>query len=271
MIPMTEDKRMLTYELLNSYANISCFVTTRRGGDSEGAYRSFNCSHYCGDTLEHVLHNRKRLVEGLPCRPLELVVPAQVHGTEVLQIRKEHWLLPPEEKSARLQGVDALITDAAGYCLCISTADCVPIILYDKTHRAIAAVHAGWRGTVAFILRHTLEAMNAAFGTIGSDLLACIGPSISLAAFEVGEEVYDAFRLAGFNMARISCFNAASGKHHLDLWEANRLQLLEYGVPASQIEVAGICTYTHHEEFFSARRLGIHSGRILSGILIHQP
>ena len=98
--------------------------------------------------------------------------------------------------------------------------------------------------------------------------MACIGPGISLESFEVGDEVYEAFRLNGFDMSRISCRNANTGKFHIDLWETNRQQLLDFGVPSSQIEVAGICTYIHHEEFFSARRLGIASGRILSGILI---
>ena len=268
MISLTEDKRMLGYESLCSYPNISHFVTTRKGGYSEGTYASFNCSHYCGDDSENVYRNRGLLVESLSQRPQELIVPVQTHGTEIRLIDKSYMIASPEQKREMLQGVDALLTAETGCCLCISTADCVPILLYDKTHQAVAAIHAGWRGTVDYILRSTLTKMEEVFGTKGTDVLACIGPSISLQSFEVGEEVYETFQNKGFDMPCISSRNETTRKYHIDLWEANRMQLSEFGVPDSQIEIAGICTYIHHDEFFSARRLGIKSGRILSGISI---
>jgi len=111
----------------------------------------------------------------------------------------------------------------------------------------------------------TLEVMKSQYGTDGKDVIACIGPSISLESFEVGDEVYSAFAEAGFDMFRIA---RRYEKWHLDLWEANRLQLLTHGVLPENIEVVGICTYQQHKDFFSARRLGIKSGRILSGIQI---
>jgi len=115
----------------------------------------------------------------------------------------------------------------------------------------------------------TLGVMKETFDSNGPDILACVGPGISLQSFEVGKEVYDVFRNQGCNMQRISEWNNETGKYHLDLWEANRMQLLEFGIPAEQVQVAGICTYIHHDEFFSARRLGIKSGRILSGIMLN--
>lgn len=270
MIPFTEDKRMLGYGLLSSYSNISHFVTTRHGGYSEGTYASFNCSPYSGDEAEKVALNQKLLCEVLPCSFRQLVIPIQTHGTKVFTVQDDFIHASVECRQEMLQGVDALITRQPGYCLCISTADCVPILLYDKKHKAIAAIHAGWRGTVAFIAGHALEKMRMTFGTEGQDVMACIGPSISLASFEVGEEVYEAFRLNSFDMARISLWKKETAKHHIDLWEANRLQLLDFGVPDSQIEIVGICTYLHHDDFFSARRLGIKSGRILSGIMLNE-
>ena len=107
--------------------------------------------------------------------------------------------------------------------------------------------------------------MRLHYGSDGKDIIACIGPSISLESFEVGDEVYAAFAEAGFDMTRIAW---KYEKWHLDLWEANRLQLLTHGVLPEHIEVAGICTYQQHKDFFSARRLGIQSGRILSGIML---
>ena len=163
--------------------------------------------------------------------------------------------------------VDAVVTHRKGFCLCVSTADCVPIIIYDKVKEVIAAVHAGWRGTVERIVEKTLDVMKSYYGTEGKDVVACIGPSISLESFEVGNEVYAAFEEAGFDMARIA---RRYEKWHLDLWEANLLQLLAHGVLPEHIEVADICTYQHHGDFFSARRLGIQSGRILSGIVMNE-
>ena len=145
----------------------------------------------------------------------------------------------------------------------------MPVLLYDKKLQVVAAVHAGWKGTVKHIVQGVLYHMNQKFGTKGEDVIACIGPSISLESFEVGKEVFEAFRKEGFDMSRISLWKEETKKHHIDLWEANRIELLNSGVPANQIEVSGICTYKNHEDFFSARRLGINSGRMLSGIMIN--
>lgn len=270
MIPLTEDKRMLGYEVLSSYPNISCFVTTRHGGCSQGNYASFNCTPYTGDDAECVRRNQELLNSSLLHRPKELIIPYQIHDTKVLAIDETYLQANEEERHALLQGIDALITREPDYCLCISTADCIPILLYDRKHQAIAAIHAGWRGTVNYILGHTLDRMRALYGTDGKDIIACIGPGISLPAFEVGDEVYETFRTNGFRMEYISEWKPATHKYHIDLWAANRLQLLDFGVPSTQIQTAGICTFTRHEEFFSARRLGIKSGRILSGIMINQ-
>ena len=256
---LTSDKRMLVYGILKPYANIFGFSTTRHGGVGEGSYATFNCTHYCGDCPETVQANLEIVKAMLPERPHVLVIPRQTHTTNVRIITD----VPAE---AELHEVDAVVTRQKGFCLCVSTADCVPVLLYDKERQVIAAVHAGWRGTVGRIVEKTLEAMKAHYGTEGRDVIACIGPSISLESFEVGDEVYAAFEEAGFDMSRIA---RKYEKWHLDLWEANRMQLLAYGVLPEHIEVAGICTYQHPDDFFSARRLGIKSGRILSGIVMN--
>lgn len=271
MSSLTEDKKMLEYGLLSSYSNICHFVTTRYGGSSKGAYSSFNCSPYSGDEAEHVRLNQQTLCEALSCcSPSNLVIPFQTHGTKIGVIDAGFIVSDAQKREELLHGVDALITKEPGYCICISTADCVPVLLYDKKNRVVAAVHAGWRGTVNYIVNLTLEKMRTIYGTEGQDVIACIGPSISLQSFEVGNEVYEAFRAGGFDMSRISVFKEDTREYHLDLWEANRMQLLDFGVPGKQIEISGICTYIQHENFFSARRLGIKSGRILSGIMLKE-
>ena len=245
--------------------DVFCFSTTRQGGTSIGPYASMNCTPYTGDCPEHVARNQALLLEALPHRPRELVIPYQTHGTGILSIDDTYLASPADQRRQLLQGIDATLTDQSGICLCVSTADCIPVLLYDPRHHAIAAIHAGWRGTVQSITSRTLQRMHTLYGTDGADLLACIGPGISLLAFEVGDEVYNAFRQAGFPMERIA---RKESKWHIDLPEANRLQLLEFGVPPRAIEMCGICTYTRCDDFFSARRLGAQSGRILTGILM---
>lgn len=259
---------MLGYGVMTPYPNILCFTTTRTGGFGKGNYASFNCTPYTGDDAECVHRNQDLLCRSLPQPPKELIIPFQTHSTNILIIDENYLQASGEERTEMLQGIDALITREPGYCLCISTADCIPILLYDHRNQVIASAHAGWRGTVNYIAGHTLEKMRALWGTDGKDVVACIGPGISLPSFEVGEEVYEAFRMNGFPMDYISEWKPETHKHHIDLWAANRMQLLDFGVPGEQIETSGICTYMSHEEFFSARRLGIKSGRILSGIMI---
>lgn len=259
---------MLGYEQLSTYSNIFHFVTTRQGGVGEGSYASFNCSPYCGDVVDKVLCNQGLLLKEFPASFQQLIIPRQVHGTKIGVIDQLFLQQPTTVQQELLQGMDALVTNTPGCCICISTADCVPLLVYDRKNRAVAAIHAGWRGTVEGITSKVVQQMRQLYGSCGNDLIVSIGPSISQASFEVGEEVYEAFRNKGFDMLRIATRNRETGKPHIDLWEANRLQLIDKGVPEEQIEVSGICTYIHQERFFSARRLGINSGRILSGIML---
>ena len=178
----------------------------------------------------------------------ELVIPEQKHGSASLVVDESFFKESLEVRRTLLRGIDALITNVPGYCVCVTTADCVPVLLYDRRLQVVAAVHAGWKGTVQHIVSSVMEHMSRNFGTRGADVVACIGPSISLESFEVGDEVYEAFKESGFDMSIISTKKRKTGKHHIDLWEANRSELLYAGIPAGQIEVAGICTYIHQDD-----------------------
>lgn len=244
--------------------------STMRGGGS-GNYGGFNITHYCGDTPSHVAGCRKELCGMLGIPDTNLIVPRQTHGTAVLTIDNCFMQLSEEEQKERLYGVDAVITSLPDICIGVSTADCIPLLLHDTRKGVIAAIHAGWRGTVARITNKCIDRLIDGHGCSPADIKAVIAPGISLEAFEVGDEVYNAFETAGFamdNIARRYPATEGGSKWHIDLWEANRLQLLECGIKEENIEVAGICTHSKHEEFFSARRLGIHSGRIFNGIII---
>ncbi|BEG98050.1 peptidoglycan editing factor PgeF [Bacteroides sedimenti] len=270
MTELTEDKVILGFEQFCSIPDISHFITTRQGGCSEDTFASFNCAPFSGDAPERVKRNQEVLCAKLGINQQNLVIPFQTHGTTIRAIDAFYLSLSPEEQHRRLHGVDALISDLKGMCLCVSTADCAPVLLYDSVNKAVAVVHAGWRGTVAKIVKQTLDLMEQTYNTEAKDVMAAIGPSISADAFEVGNEVYEAFQKVGFDMERIASWNEESQKYHIDLWEANRLQLMEAGVESENIEISGICTYENHNRFFSARRLGTKSGRILSGIMLNK-
>ena len=254
--------------------DVVAFSTTRQGGYGTGNYAEFNITHYCGDDQETVKQNRAALCQLLNIKDEMLILPRQTHQTEICNIDEDFFALSETDRLRMLEGVDAVMTNLTGVCIGVSTADCIPILLYDPIHRIAAAVHAGWRGTVARIVEKTIRTMSDNYGSKPYDMVAQIGPGISLDSFEVGDEVYDAFQQAAFDMALISKrflvpdSSTLTSKWHIDLPKCNRLQLLSCGIPSEHIATSPFCTYQNPETFFSARRLGIHSGRIFTGILL---
>ena len=249
----------------NLSQSVTVFSTTRHGGFSQGAYGEFNINRYCGDDEECVNRNLEALGRTLGISPNAIIMPHQTHGNEVRQIAKDFLPLPETVKSMVLEGVDALTTDVRNVCIGVSTADCIPVILYDPEHNAAAAVHAGWRGTVRRIVQKAVGAMRMAYASRSEELQAVIGPGISLDAFEVGDEVYSEFAEAGFDMEAIS---RREDKWHIDLKECNRRQLCASGIADRNIAVSPVCTYAGCADYFSARRLGTASGRIFTGIML---
>ena len=199
-------------------------------------------------------------VEALGLRLEDLALPRQVHSDNVL------WM----KEAGRPEQTDAVITDQPGLCVCVKTADCIPVLLYDTRKRLVAAIHAGWRGTVSRIVTKTIRQMQP---VSPEDLHAIIGPGISLEQFEVGNEVYEAFNEAGFPMERIArrfpsqslSLKGDGGSWHIDIWDANRWLLEQEGV--KDIFVEGTCTRTS-PDFYSARRETINTGRNYNGIYI---
>lgn len=257
-------KPQLTY--YDMAEGITAFSSTRHGGYSQGNHGEFNVNLYCGDDPDDIDYNRQALCQLLKIGKDRLVMPHQVHGTGIAQIGKTFFRLSEEVRRQVLEGIDALMTNLTGVCIGVSTADCIPIILYDPEHHAASVVHSGWRGTVADIAGVAVTSMQMAYHSRPEVLKAVIGPGISLQNFEVGDEVYEQFAAAGYPMEQIA---RRYEKWHIDLWQCCRLQLEQIGLKADHIQTAGICTYDRYEDFFSARRLGTESGRILTGIVLH--
>lgn len=196
-----------------------------------------------------------------------VVYPHQTHTDKIYMISSDFFLLPLAERKAALEGVDALISNARNIIMGISTADCIPVIVYDPVHHAAAAIHAGWKGTRLRIVSKTIREMQKVYGTNPSDCTAAIGPGISQDSFEVGQEVVDAFVEAGFEM---SDYVIMKKKPHIDLKALNKFQLTSMGVKSQNITVSDVDTFTN-PDYFSARREqhgDVKCGRILSGFML---
>lgn len=264
MILHTADTfRWYSFPLFDALPGVVTFVTTRGDAVAGNPFSCDNLGGYTDDDPDRVAANRQRLRDALGFD--YLAAPRQVHGVEVAAVAGDLPGAPDSVWNEKLDGADAVTTDIPGVAVAVATADCVPVLLYDSDSRACAAVHAGWRGMAAHIIRATVESMQARYGTRPARLYAAVGPSIGPDSFEVGDEVVEAFLSAGFD-ERAVVRRYPSRRSHIDLWAAAVEELEACGVELSHIEVAGICTRLHSDEFFSARALGVRSGRFLTGI-----
>ena len=275
---MNNAQPVLNYYNLSD--DVKAFSTTRHGGVSEGNYASLNINEYCGDSKANTDANRLLLANELGIDANHIIMPHQTHGVESRIIGEEFATLPDGVKKMLLEGVDAVMTNIPGMCIGVSTADCIPVLLYDEEHHAAAAIHAGWRGTQARIVHKAVQEMRMAYQTDPTKLKAVIGPGISLDNFEVGDEVYADFEQAAFDMSTIAekrikrnpnaddPAKAFERKWHINLPLANIQMLTHNGVDEANIINTGICTFDNADNYFSARRLGIESGRIYTGIII---
>jgi YfiH family protein len=242
------------FDNLSAVSNIQHFVTTRDGDEPDTFTMSLSSSP--GRSL--VLRNRARLAAALGIEPTQLFFPSQVHETKIVEV-------VPDTSVEQLQGVDALITAHRNIAIAVMSADCVPVLLYDKKRHVAAAIHAGWRGTVKQIVSKTLAALHGRYGTEGEDIMAGIGPSASPSVYEVGSEVIASVKLHLPNSETL--LNPTQpGKAKFDLWQANKNQLLSFGVLASNIEVSAKCTLLDNGQFFSARKGD--TGRFCAGIIL---
>lgn len=245
--------------------SVTAFSTTRGEVDGRNPYSGVNLCDYVGDDALRVLDARIMLAMQLGVDLDAVVMPRQTHSCNVAVIDNHYLNSDIDQQEQELEGVDALVTTLTGVVIGVNTADCVPIVLADEAVGVVAVAHAGWRGTVGRIARAVVEEM-CRQGARVERIQASMGPSICQDCFEVGDEVVEAFKKARFDLSTIVTRDASTGKAHIDLRAANRDVLVAAGVPSGNIVLSQHCSRCEHGRFFSARRLGIDSGRTFTGI-----
>ncbi len=232
---------------IQRHPGIIAIQTFRHGGVSPEPWSSFNFGSHTGDSRENIDTNTSLLCKDLDITPGSLAMSNQVHGTEILHVTSGGYY----------SGVDGFITNTPGVYPCILTADCFPVLILDPVRLAVAAVHAGWKGTAGNIAGRAVEGLSSTFGTDPADCLAFIGTGISGSVYEVGPDVASAFD-------RQYLTTLPGGSQGLDLALANAVQLMNAGVGTAQIERSPFCTVLDNRHFFSYRQEQGITGRMIS-------
>ncbi|MDW8465197.1 MAG: peptidoglycan editing factor PgeF [Chloroherpetonaceae bacterium] len=217
----------LVPSIFASEPDVLAAQSLRLGGVSEAPFDSLNLGLSSGDRQEHVLHNREIFYASLGVPPSRVVLAHQTHSDHILRV----------DAPGRYSDFDALITNQRNLFLTVSVADCTPILIYDRAHKAIGAVHAGWRGTAQRILYKTLLAMQEAFDTRAKDCIAYIGTCISAESYAVDADVAQYFE------STFKVYDSVSRKFFLDLKAANLHQLYDFGFERAQVEISPYCSY----------------------------
>lgn len=248
----TTTPKSLTTNNLLSLPGVKAISTERNCSNPADPYDGFNACHYTGDASDHIAQCRRELADYFGVDASRLIIPRQTHSVSVATIDR----IPFE---GNLEEVDALVTALPDVVLAIHTADCVPLVMADNDAGVIAAVHAGWRGAVGGIVLNALDRM-IALGAKPESIHAAMGPCICGECFEVGEEVAGQFP--------DDCVARRGGeKPRVDLARFVAGQLAERGVAAENIYMPIACSRCNPDRFFSARRLGVNSGRTTTAII----
>jgi YfiH family protein len=248
------NKNGLVYYTIPSFDDtglVRHVFSSRLGGVSTGECSSLNLGFKRKDSPENVRENFRLFCEASGVEPSQMVFTDQVHKDRIQVVSESHKGMG-FMRTSEITETDGLITDKPGVVLVTFYADCVPLFFLDPVHKAIGLSHSGWRGTAAKIGAKTLKAMGDTFGTRPEDCLVGIGPSIGKCCFEVDQPVADEFSKA-FPGHEKELIESKGIKYHIDLWEANRIQFREVGIPEANITVSSLCTCCKKDIFFSHR------------------
>jgi YfiH family protein len=274
--------------------------STRVGGVSRTPAKGLNLGYVESDKCKNVERNRERFLRSMGVSQFPLAEVHQIHSALIYQVvrrkrgqleyRPSGYPAPQGSKPVAISG-DALITQEPGVLLSVRSADCMPVLLADPRRRAVAAIHAGWRGALAGVVEKTVGEMARVFGSRPADLLAAVGPSIRACCYQVGDEVVDAFcgpypngedffRPAPSENAEEEISSSypllfvpkhppghgpeSTPSRHLDLAAVARHQLRRAGLANSRVQVVDLCTACRPELFFSHRRDGGKTGRMMA-------
>ena len=220
---------------------------------------SGNIAFHVDDDKNSVIINHKQLAIKLGYNYKNLIQMKQIHSNKVVRVNEAHNFTTPIE-------CDAIITNESNIPLMVMVADCTPILLYDKTSHAIAAIHAGRAGAFSNIIKNTITMMSQEFNTNSKNIIAVLGPSICQNCYEVNIDIYNETKVLGYENSILQ----KEGKYFLHVNQILERQLLESGLKKSHIEVIKQCTSCEHETFFSYRADGGKTGR-QAGVIKLQP
>ncbi len=229
------------FSAFEAYPDVRHGIFTRSGGKSLSPFDSLNVGYGLGDNEDNVAANRQRIAHCMD--DAELIFTRQVHGAEVLVIDSEE-----ADKDGIKAGPgmgDAMVTDVRGKTLAIQVADCQPVFLFDPVGKVVANVHSGWRGSIQNIVGRSVAVLAERFGSLPGNIIAGVGPSLGPCCAEF------------VNYRREIPESLWGYKHRsvfFNFWALTRDQLRDAGLPASNIEIGGICTKCHGDRFFSYRQ-----------------
>ena len=244
---MSKKAAVIKSKLFSEYPELVFGMSTKLGGYDMPPYYN-NLSYYVGDFRDTVQSNRDSFFDRLGIKSGRLAIPQQIQGDNIEVV----------DEPGTFSDADALITEENDIYLVVSTADCLPVAVYDRSKKVVANIHSGWRGTEKKIVTKTINKMMTKFGCKPENMVVFIGPGINKHNFEVGPEVAELFDK--------KYVEESKGKFYLDLLADVKDQLKELGVIDDNIEACDMCTYDEEEYLHSFRRDKTKSGRMFSVI-----
>lgn len=249
-----KDVPVIKYKIFDDYENLLTGFSTRLGGVSKAHLSSLNLSFSRGDEEENVYENHKRFAKALGYDYTKLVFSDQVHNTNIHVIKRKEDAGKGIIKESDIKETDGLVTNLTDIPIMTFYADCVPIYFYDKEKKVIGLAHSGWKGTVKNIAKKMVDTMKAEYGSLSSDIVCAIGPSICRKCYEVDDIVMDRIRecFTEEEIDKISD-NKGDGKYQLDLHMACKINLLNAGVLPENIAMPDLCTSCNKNILYSHR------------------
>jgi hypothetical protein len=237
-------------EIFKQFPEVVAAQSTRHGGVSPQPFYSLNLGLSSGDLPENVYKNREIFFQSLGIEINQVTLAKQVHGDDILLAAI----------AGNYQSFDAIISSKKNLYVAVSVADCVPVLIYDSSNHAIAAIHAGWKGTVLQIVSKTIVKMEQEFGTKPNKCFAYIGTCIDECSFETDDDVAVHFP------DDFKRFDSNRNKYLIDLKKANAKQLTDTGIPDNQIEISPFSTVLNNQDYFSHRLENGKTGRMMAVI-----